>query len=107
MAVTIVDLGNVRGPKGEQGPEGVVNSSLPEITSSDDGKVLTAQNGEWVAAELPKYTGTYTVTPSVDAASVPTAQKYMEDDITINAIPYYDVSNTAGGSTVYIGKELE
>ena len=104
----LLELGNVigpPGPKGEKGDKG--DSVLPEIASSDEGKVLTAKNGEWVAADLPKYTGSYTVTPSVSESSVHTAQKYMEDDITIKAIPYYDVSNTAGGSTVYIGKEIE
>lgn len=83
-----------------------VNLVMPALTPADDGKVLTAISGKWVAAELPKYTGAYAVTPAVYATSVPTAQKYMEGDITIKAIPYYDVSNTAGGNTVYIGEEL-
>ena len=53
------------------------------------------------------YTGDYVVTPKVDEQILPTENKLMEDDVTIKAIPFYNVSNTAGGSTVYIGKELE
>lgn len=53
------------------------------------------------------YSGSYEITPAVKLQNVPTAQKFMKYDMTINAIPYFDVSNTAGGSTVYIGNELE
>ena len=57
-----------------------------------------------------KYTlfqGEYAVTPTVDGTSVPTKDKLMEDDLTVNPIPYFDVSNTSGGTTIYIGKEIE
>ena len=53
------------------------------------------------------YSGSYEITPMVTSQEIPTAEKYMKYDMTINAIPYFDVSNTAGGSTVYIGKEIE
>lgn len=53
------------------------------------------------------YTGQYNVTPKPEAQSLNTAQKLMTDDVTIKSIPYYDVSNTAGGRTVFIGKEIE
>lgn len=53
------------------------------------------------------YSGDYEVTPMIIAQSVPTAEKYMKYDMTVKAIPYFDVGNTAGGSTVYIGKEIE
>lgn len=53
------------------------------------------------------YTGDYTVIPKVEAQSLQTAQKFLTDDVTIKSIPYYDVSNTVGGRTVFIGKELE
>ena len=52
------------------------------------------------------YEGPYSVTPKVDAQSLETRDKYMKNDVTIKAIPYYNVSNTSGGSTVYIGKEI-
>lgn len=52
------------------------------------------------------YEGEYIVTPKVTAQTLPTAEKLMEDDVTVKSIPYFDVSNTVGGSTVYIGTEV-
>lgn len=53
------------------------------------------------------YDGEYMVTPSPEAQVLETAKKLMKDDVTVKKIPFYNVSNTAGGSTVYIGKEVE
>lgn len=52
------------------------------------------------------YEGEYAVTPKVDAQTMPTRDKVMMDDVTVKAIPYYEVSNNAGGDTVYIGSEV-
>lgn len=52
------------------------------------------------------YTGSYEVTPKVDAQTLPTAQKMMAKDLTVKAIPIFDVSNNSGGRTVYIAKEV-
>ena len=52
------------------------------------------------------YAGDYIVIPKVTEQVLPTSEKYMEDDVTIKSIPYFEVSNTAGGGTVYIGSEL-
>ena len=49
------------------------------------------------------YTGKYDVTPMVDPQSLATKDKFMKDDVRVQSIPYYDVGNTSGGSTVYIG----
>lgn len=49
------------------------------------------------------YKGSYDVTPKVDQQSLPTKEKLMAENIRIRAIPYYDVGNATGGSTVYIG----
>ena len=59
---------------------------------------------ERVGAEY--YEGEYEITPKVESQIMPTAQKTMTDDVTVHAIPYFDVSNHAGGSTVYIGSEV-
>ena len=57
---------------------------------------------------LQKYEGTYSVTPSTaDAQTLPTAEKYLENDITVQKIPYYEVDNSSGGTTVYIGSDDE
>lgn len=80
---------------------------IPAITEADEGRVLTASGGVAVWQDLPKYGGTYTVTPEVDTVqTLETAGTYMTNDITVNAIPDYEVSNEAGGNTFIIGKEI-
>lgn len=80
---------------------------IPAITEADEGRVLTASGGVAVWQDLPKYTGEYSVTPEVDTVqTLETAGKYMTNDVTVNAIPDYEVSNEAGGNTFIIGKEI-
>lgn len=62
---------------------------------------------EVLVGDIKVYEGDYTVVPTVDGKVLETAKRYMEEDLTIKAIPYFNVGNTAGGSTVYIGKELD
>lgn len=52
------------------------------------------------------YKGDYTVTPKVEEQSLPTAKKYLAEDVRIKEIPFFEVSNLEGGQTVFIGKEL-
>lgn len=59
-----------------------------------------------IRKDVDPFMGEYEITPDIDAQTIPTAQKYMTEDMRIKAIPFYDVSNTSGGSTVYIGKEI-
>ena len=83
------------------------SGGLPTITEADEGRVLTASGGAAVWRDLPKYTGEYSVTPEVDTAqTLETAGTYMTNDVTVNAIPDYEVSNEAGGNTFIIGKEI-
>lgn len=48
------------------------------------------------------YTGPYEVTPKVESQSLNTADKHMAHDVTIEPIPYYEVSNQ-NGKTIIIG----
>lgn len=52
------------------------------------------------------YKGDYAVTPKVGEQVLPTKDKYMVDDVTINPVPIFEVSNTSGGNTVYIAEEM-
>lgn len=52
------------------------------------------------------YTGAYTVTPKREKQVLPTANKLMAEDVTVKEIPYSVTSNTAGGTTFYIGKKV-
>lgn len=53
------------------------------------------------------YEGAYTITPSVRETVLPTARRLMREDLTVRAIPFIDVTNPSGGSTIYIGEEIE
>ena len=52
------------------------------------------------------YTGAYEVTPDVVKQVLPTAQKTMSRDVTILEIPFFEVTNNSGGTTVSIVKEI-
>ena len=56
--------------------------------------------------EVETYDGSYEVIPKTEGQTLETNQKYMKSDVTIQKIPFYDVSNESGGSTVYIGSEV-
>jgi hypothetical protein len=51
------------------------------------------------------YEGEYVVTPKVDQQIMPTKGKVMTNDLTVKAVPVFRVSNTSGGTTVYIANE--
>lgn len=59
-----------------------------------------------VYKDAPPYEGEYKVTPKVIEQTLPTAKKLLSEDVTIKKIPYFEVSNTSGGNTVYIGNEV-
>lgn len=56
---------------------------------------------EYVGGEL--YQGEYEVKPKLTEQTLPTSQKVMLNDVTIQKIPVTRVSNTSGGNTVIIG----
>lgn len=70
---------------------------------------FTAEMGEvhTVTVGAAPYEGPYAVTPKVDAQTLPTADKLMRENVTVNKIPYFVVGNTSGGETVYIAKEVD
>lgn len=49
------------------------------------------------------YGGEYAATPDFDGQTLPTKNKTLVKDITINPIQVESVSNIQGGRTVYIG----
>lgn len=52
--------------------------------------------------EYEAYKGSYSVTPKVYEQYLDTTNKIMKDDVTVEAIPYYETSNMKG-TTVIIG----
>ena len=60
------------------------------------------------APDVEIYDGAYVVTPKADEAqTLPTAQRYLTQDVNVKKIPFYEVDNAAGGSTIYIGADDE
>lgn len=52
------------------------------------------------------YMGEYDVTPNIEQQVLETANKVLVENVTIKKIPFFEVGNTSGGTTVYIGKEV-
>lgn len=50
------------------------------------------------------YDGDYEVSPAVDAKELETKHKFMQDNVTVLAIPYYEVSNDQNGFTAIIAE---
>lgn len=49
------------------------------------------------------YTGDYVVDPSFVKSTLPTKDKLLLEDVTVNPIEVARVSNPSGGKTIYIG----
>lgn len=76
----------------------VISGSLSTKTLSIDGNVQMFVNQY--------YEGTYEITPQVDSQVFETRMKTMRENLTVKAIPYYQVSNLYG-DTVFIASDLE
>lgn len=98
-------------------PDGVLCGSLSceaalsgsiAATGTLSGSVSTSQTlcgSLSMPGSFERYEGGYTVIPAVAAKSLSTKDKLMQDDVTVTAIPYYEVSNPQGGSTIVIGDD--
>ena len=64
---------------------------------------LTGHVGRSAGSSVPLYAGPYEVTPIPAAQQLATSGKLMKENVTVKEIPYFDVGNPSGGSTVYIG----
>ena len=55
------------------------------------------------ATEYPVYDGELSIVPSAtEEQTLPTANKLLNEDITIKKIPYAEVTNSANGTTITI-----
>lgn len=88
----------------------ISNQQIPiRFNSSDQNIPITFENLQQITTtpDVEFYDGSYEVTPKVISQTMETAQKFLTDDMTVKAIPFFNVANTSGGNTVYIGKELD
>lgn len=58
------------------------------------------------SSDVQVYDGPYEAIPKVTAQTLPTENKLMLEDISVRAIPYFNVSNPSGGNTIYIANEV-
>ena len=79
------------------------------VTENGEYRVGTDADGyspvivDVIGGNVEEYKGDYEVTPAITAQVLETARKAMRDDVKIKEIPYAEVSNPAGGTTVIIG----
>ena len=78
------------------------------VTFKESNQGFTPGFGEihQIPMDVVPYEGDYRVTPTVDGSVLKTRDKFMADDLTVEPIPYFDTSNTAGGRTIYIADEV-
>ena len=88
--------------------QGVLNSkeqsSIQGSINSTRQIAGVVQASSVVIQERDYYEGSYAITPSLDSQMLFVKEKTMRDDLQIEAIPYAEVSNSANGITVTIGK---
>lgn len=81
-----------------------ISQGSVHIASVDAGSVRVAQIDQaQIIIPGDQYDGPYTVTPRVEAQTLPTTYKTMAHDVTVLEIPYYETSNLSGGYTAIIG----
>ncbi len=54
--------------------------------------------------DAPEYAGPYDITPLFSAQTLPTAKRLLQQDVIIEKIPQYEVSNDYG-TTLILGDE--
>lgn len=89
------------------------NSKVIETSFKENSQTISTKFTEVVvvstdtpSGDYPFYYGSYVVTPTVDKQTLETAMKIMKEDVTVNSVPCYNVSNSSGGNTVYIAMEV-
>lgn len=91
--------------------EGILLGKIHSIEKTLHG-IVTSTRTLRCSASIPKtifgpiyedYTGDYTVSPIFAERVLPTRDKHMVSDLTIECIPYSEVTNTSGGLTINIG----
>lgn len=83
----------------------VVSAPVTLMVSSTPVSVgVGVANVVYVSSE--EYTGYYDIIPSTyDVQTLETENKLLSDNVTIQRIPQFEVSNVSGGATLIIGEE--
>lgn len=92
-----------QGPQGEQGPAGSTPVKGADYWTETDKSEIVQD----VIAALPIYEGTYSATPTNEQQVLSTQGKFLTDDLTVEKVPIFQVSNPSGGNTVYIADKTQ
>ncbi len=79
------------------------DNELYPVVFSGEADALDAGMEQVIESGVQKYAGPDTVVPGTRDQVLPTGGKRVSGDITVTKIPYSEVSNTSGGTTVIIG----
>ena len=83
---------------------GYSGALIPEAEISGSLSVIPTIKGTIRAYDKADvYHGVYEVTPSSNDQELETRGKLLADNVLVNAIPYEEVTNPSGGTTVIIG----
>ena len=102
------------GPKGERGEDGISGNGILRIEKTKtegitDYYTIYFTNGETFEYQITNgvvyyYDGEYEITPMPYTSQIlPTANLVMRNNINVQEIPYFEVSNLSGGITATIG----
>ena len=105
---------NAEGRPGRPGPPGPAGNGIVKIEKTSTSGVVDTYtifftNGTTFSYEITNgviyyYEGPYDVIPMPYTAQIlPTANLAMSDNVNVQEIPYYEVSNPSGGMTATIG----
>lgn len=105
---------NAEGRPGRPGPPGPAGNGIAKIEKTSTSGIVDTYtifftNGSTFSYDIVNgiiyyYDGPYDVIPMPHTAQIlPTANLAMSDNVNIQEIPYYEVSNSSGGYTATIG----
>lgn len=89
----------------------IVDGYLDLISLGNDSvELISIENGEFdkfleTDKEKDYYEGPYVVTPKSQEQILNTKNKFLDDNVEVKEIPYFETSNEFG-TTVYIAKEI-
>lgn len=89
--------------------QGILTASKCELhgkLSQNKGNLNGMLSARSIYAEI--YDGAYSVHSKANEVQIlPTANKQLTKNITVEKIPYFETSNLSDGITAYIGSEVE
>lgn len=76
-----------------------IEDDAPMLVLDTEGAGYTGGGG----ANVQTYEGDYNVIPSEEQQTLKTQNRYLKENVTVEPVPTYTVSNAGGGTTFVIG----